>query len=258
MILGIDLRKVNEMNEFKQIGFGDLKHKTAEELRGAVIVGFDIDWASDFVLEDALQLASDCGIQPTLFVTHGSSLVHNLFKEKNYDFGLHPNFEKLLNGDDSNGIDARDVLQRLIHEFPGVDVVRSHCLTTSSKLKVLFKENNLSVESSFITHGTQSTFPNFWNEWTGVVQVPITWEDDVWFTLEEGEAGAHPERILRRDRLNVLTFHPIHLYMNTTDTHHYQSSKYASQDQKELTKHRKNEEFGVRNIFRNVAKAMAG
>lgn len=246
------------INSFKQIGFSDLKNRTIGELCGSVITGFDIDWASDFILEDVLQLASECGIKPTLFLTHASPLVYKLFKEKKYDFGLHPNFEKLLNGDDSNGKDAADVLHRLMIQFPGVDVVRSHSFTTSSRLKALFRDKNFSVESSFITYGTRTKFPNFWTEFNGMTIVPVTWEDDVWFTLEEGEIGANPSNILQRDALNVLTFHPIHLYLNTTNVAHYNASKYASNNPRELIKYRNNVEFGVRTIFRNIGKLING
>ncbi len=246
------------LNCFKQIGFSDIKNKTEEELCGSVIIGLDIDWASDFILEDTLLLASECGIKPTIFLTHESPLIHKIFKEKKYEFGLHPNFEKLLNGDDSNGLDAADVLNRLIHPFPNVDIVRSHCLTTSSRLKALFRSNNFSVESSFITHGTKRKFPNFWTEWTGITHVPITWEDDAWFTLEEGEIGARSSSILQFDMLNVLTFHPIHLFLNTTDAVHYNASKEFINNPKELIKFRKTEEFGVRKIFSNIGKMING
>ena len=246
------------MRYFNQIGFGDVENKTSEELNGSVIIGFDIDWASDFVLEDALLLASECGIKPILFLTHGSSLIHKLFKRKQYDFGLHPNFEKLLNGDDSNGLDAADVLNRLMLEFPGVDVVRSHSLTTSSRLKALFKDNNFSFESSFITHGTEKKFPNFWREWTGMLHVPITWEDDVWFTLNENYNDTARSNILKPDALNVLTFHPIHLFLNTTDALHYENSRKFFNDPQELIKHRNERETGVRTIFRYIGEKISG
>jgi hypothetical protein len=75
-----------------------------------------------------LQLVSEDGINLTLFLTQVSPLVRKLFKEKKNDFGLHHNFEKLLNDDDSNRIDAADVLHRIMIQFPGVDVVRSAAL----------------------------------------------------------------------------------------------------------------------------------
>ena len=125
-------------------------------------------------MEYVLQLTSDGGIKPTLFLTHISPLERKLFKQKKYDLGLHSNFEKLLNGDDGNRKDAADVLRRLMTQFSGVDVVRSYSLTTSPRLKVLFRDKNFSVESSFITHGTRTKFPNFWTEFSGITHVPIT------------------------------------------------------------------------------------
>jgi hypothetical protein len=65
-------------------------------------------------LERVLQLTSDDGIKPTLFLIHISPLVRKLFKQKKYDLGLHFNFKKLLNDDDSNRKDAADVLRRLM------------------------------------------------------------------------------------------------------------------------------------------------
>jgi hypothetical protein len=185
-------------------------------------------------LEHVLQLSSDGGIKPTLFLTDIFPLARKLLKEKKYDLGSHSNFKKLLNGDGSNRKDAADVLRRLMTQFPGVDVVRSHSLTTSPRLKVLFRDKNFSVESSFITYGTRTKFPNFWTEFSGITHVSITWEDDVWSALEEGEIGAYPSNTLQRDALNVLTFHAIHLYLNTANFIHYNASRYASSNPREL------------------------
>ena len=247
-----------QLKKFKQINFSDLKNMAEEDLRGAVIVGLDIDWASDFIMEDTLKLAYECGVNPTLFLTHQSPLLEKIFKEEKYEFGLHPNFEKLLDGDNSNGSNSADVLDRLIKHFPNVDIVRSHSLTTSSRLKALFKSKNFSFESSFITHGTNGKFPNFWREWNDMVHVPITWEDDVWFTLEGSEISAHPSNVLRPDMLNVLTFHPVHLFLNTTDEAHYNSSREVFSEPEKLIKLRKDKEFGVRDIFKNIGKTIAG
>ena len=200
----------------------------------SVTIGFDVDWASDFILEDVLQLASEDGVKAALFLTHISPLARKLFKEKKYDFDLHRNFEKILNGDNSNRKDAADVLRGLMIQFPGVDVVRSYSLTTSSRLKALFRDKNFSVEICFITNGVRTKFQNFWTEFSGMTHVPITFEDDVWFALEEGEIGAHPSNILQHDALNILTFHPIHLYLNTTNVAHYNASRYASNNPREL------------------------
>ena len=237
---------------FKQIKFRDLKNKGEEDLNGAVIPCFDIDWASDFVLEDTLSLAKDVGIDPTVFLTHNSPLQRNIFQKNEYEFGLHPNFEKLLSGDSSNGENSVNVLGRLTHLFPGLDIIRSHCLTTSSRLKSLFHQNNFLIESSLVTHGTNKQFPKLWQEWTGLVHVPITWEDDVWFSLNEGYTNPCTSKVLQLDTLNVLTFHPIHIYLNTTDALHYEQAKEFINDPDKLIKFRRTSKIGVRSIFKDI------
>ena len=107
---------------------------------------------------------SEGEIKPVIFLTHISPLVRKLFKQKKYDFGLHSNFKKLLNGDDGNRKYSANELRRLMTQFLGIDVVRSHSLTISLFLKVLFRDKNFFIKSSFITHETCAKFKNFWTE----------------------------------------------------------------------------------------------
>ena len=244
------------ISKFKQINFRDLKEKNEADLNGATIVGFDIDWASDFIIEDSLRLANEVGIIPTLFLTHNSPLLQKLKKKKKYEFGLHPNFEKLLSGDCSNGNDSVDVLGRLTDVFPDLELIRSHSLTTSSRLKSLFLQSGFCMESSFITHGIEDHFPKVWREWTGLFHVPITWEDDVWFVNNENYTDPYTSKILKVDTLNVLTFHPIHLYLNTNDSLHYSEAKVHQKNPEKLSKFRHYDNIGVRSIFKEIGAAI--
>lgn len=246
------------MSQYSQIGFGDIADRSDKELNGDIIICFDIDWAPDFILEDSLELAKRVGIRPTLFLTHHSPLCQEIFAEQKFEFGLHPNFEKLLSGDDSNGRNAGEVIDRLNQFFPGIKVIRSHSLTTSSRLKAIFKKNNFEIESSFVTQQTGKTFPNFWDEWTGLRQVPITWEDDVWFSSNKSQTGFSIKEIVRKDVLNVLTFHPIHLYLNTVDQAHYERSKPWIADSANLIKCRLKSDIGVRAVFKRVGALLKG
>ena len=246
------------MARHAQIEFGDIGHKTDEELNGAVIIGFDIDWAPDFILKDSLELAKTWGIKPTLFFTHESPLCNRIFKQNRFEFGLHPNFEKLLSGDWSNGQDALEVLNRLDQSFPGVKIIRSHSLTTSSKLKALFNKASYEIESSFVTQGTGKRFPNYWDEWTGLRQVPITWEDDIWFSSDRKPVEIDMLEIVKKDTLNVLTFHPIHLFLNTVNHRHYEESKSWMGHAANLMKCRNDGQVGVRSIFERVGALLNG
>ena len=243
---------------YKQIKFGTLANKSDKQLYKSTIISFDIDWAPDYVLEDALTLAHKLGIKPTLFLTHDSPLLKKIFRENNYEFGLHPNFEKLLNGDASNGRNSVEVLKKLTQCYSGIKIIRSHSLTTSSRLKALFQKNGFLIESSFISHGTKKKFPNFWKEYSGLLHVPITWEDDVWFTLNDKDPIIHLPKILQSEKLNVLTFHPIHLYLNTTDIRHYEKSRKFLNNPEELIKLRDTKNIGVRSIFKNIGEIING
>lgn len=246
-------------SKFKQINFSDLlissnRADFNKESKGNVIIGFDIDWASDFVIKDSLNLAYKFGIYPTLFLTHNSPFINKIYSEQKHEFGLHPNFERLLDGSDSNGENSQIVLSNLIDHFPNLKLVRSHSLTTSSRLKSLFKENGFLIESSFITHGTNEKFPKFWRDWSGLAHVPITWEDDVWFSLGENYEDPIKAKIIDSTSLNILTFHPIHLYLNTTNVDHYLRSKRFQNDPDLLIGQRARGEVGVRSVFKDIGR----
>lgn len=52
----------------------------------------DIDWASDFCIEDFLNIVESYGIKPTIFATHESSIINEQIKKEQIEIGIHPNF----------------------------------------------------------------------------------------------------------------------------------------------------------------------
>jgi hypothetical protein len=249
------------LNGFKLTLFSEIFNaplSQSSKFNNSVIIGFDLDWASDFVLEDSLNLAKEYGVNPALFVTHESPFIKKIFKEEKNEFGLHPNFERLLEGCDANGENSELVLERLTNKFPNLKLVRSHSLTTSSRLKMLFKKHGLLIESSFITHGSNVDFPKFWIDYFGLTQVPITWEDDLWFTSKKYYDNPITSEILRLDTINVLTFHPIHIYLNTINNNHYLKAKDFQHDEGVLINHRTEGRHGIRSIFKDVCRLING
>lgn len=55
-----------------------------------------MDWASDMVLRDFLDLVEMCDIKATIHVTHDTTILEDLLKNDNIDCGIHPNFNKAL------------------------------------------------------------------------------------------------------------------------------------------------------------------
>jgi len=213
------------------------------------ILTFDVDWAAEFVIADTLSLLKKSSLKATFFATHYSPSLQEAEACNDVSIGLHPNFEKLLVGDVSNGKNSAEVLERLIRLYPAARFVRSHCLTSSSRLKQLFFDTGFVVESSTILQDV-TTIPLPWKEFCGLTQVPITWEDDVWLSKrkesESGWIGA-----IRQDALNVINFHPIHIYLNSSNLDLYESTREYHRDSERLISFR-SVDFGVRDVFLEV------
>ena len=55
----------------------------------------DLDWCSDFVLEDTLNLFINNNIKRTIFSTHSTQLLNGL-NENQFEISIHPNFNNSL------------------------------------------------------------------------------------------------------------------------------------------------------------------
>lgn len=215
------------------------------DLYGKVIISFDVDWAEDFIIKDLFELLKDYDLKYTIFLTHQSEFLNKIFNEKNISFGLHPNFDNLLNGNFSNGETANEVLEKLIDIYPGCNVIRSHTLTRSSRLSQLFKSKNFSVESNYLMHNLDN-IPLPWLDFTGMIQAPISWEDDCWLAQPYSINGI--KDIIKQNQLNIINIHPIHVYLNSNNINHYNSCRDKHRDSNELINFRY-KGFGVRSIL---------
>ena len=81
--------------------FGKVSEISLEEPSSyeKVFLTFDIDWASDFVLEYCIDLIESAQVKATFFVTHETPLLERLRENPNFELGIHPNFNPLLEGD---------------------------------------------------------------------------------------------------------------------------------------------------------------
>ena len=57
---------------------------------------FDVDWASEEMLHDVIQLLEKYNCKATFFATHKSKIIESLSNSSNFEIGLHPNFNFLL------------------------------------------------------------------------------------------------------------------------------------------------------------------
>lgn len=175
---------------------------------------FDLDWAPERMVDELRELLEEHDLPATVFCTHRSPAVERLLARESCEPGLHPNF---LAGGDPGAI-----LARLRSEIPDASAVRNHALYYHSGLLALFHRAGLRVLSNDLMFLQPQIEP--WYDWSGMVRLPIYWEDDVHCAFFERVFS--PELLaLERPGLKVLSFHPVHLCLNTRDLGEYRALK---------------------------------
>lgn len=184
----------------------------------------DIDWAHDSVVADTLAIIAEAGVAATWFVTHATSVLADIRATPGQELGLHPNFNPLLEGADGS---AKDTLQKIHAVVPEARSVRSHSLTRSSRLAAMFREQGMTHESNYFVPPCAGERIAPWRDFTGLLQVPIRWEDDVRLLDPTiGEPSHHLGKLLPL----TVDFHPIHVFLNTTTMTEYNDAKPFSRD----------------------------
>lgn len=179
----------------------------------------DIDWAHDAVIKDALELIEQYGAKATWFVTHPTAILDEVRAAGMHELGLHPNFNQLLEGQTAH---ARDIVYELQQFVPEASSVRSHSLLRSNRLAFTFREMGLTHESNYFLPPSVGTDVAAWRDFSGLVQVPIRWEDDVRLI---DPSIAEPVEFLDRLSLCTFDFHPIHIFLNTCTLEDYESAR---------------------------------
>jgi hypothetical protein len=198
----------------------------------------DIDWAHDDILDDAIELMEVYQVPATWFVTHDTPLLARLRSNPNFELGIHPNFNFLLNGDDRFGKNAVDVVDRLLTIVPEAKCVRSHSTTQSSGLLDLFRRKGLTHECNSFIPVQSGIELKPWRLWSGITCVPYSWEDDV-ACLYGPESGAWPmSRLIGREGIKVFDFHPVHIFLNTEHMDRYEKTRAWHRAPQELRAHR--------------------
>ena len=208
-------------------------------------LSFDLDWAPEHVLEDLYSFLKDMDACVTVFVTHHSQAVQKISKLPNVEIGLHPNFLQDGSKAQSTSEHEKHRLAELKNLFPQAEGLRSHDLYSRSGLLKLLHEKKIAYVSNevrFLTEGLQPFY-----DWTGMVQLPIFWEDDIHCLYMDEDFSLSFDQ--EHSGIRIFNFHPIHIYLNTPHFNHYKQAKDKMKDEKELIKLRYKGK-GVRSIFK--------
>ena len=216
-----------------------------------VILTFDLDWCSDEVLEDTLNLLGKR--KSIFFVTHKSKVVDKMRENSNYELGIHPNFNFLLSGDFRYGNSIDEVLKYYLDIIPEAKSIRSHCLTQSSIILDNAKELGLERAFNTLIPHTSNIELKPYKHSNGIIEYPHFWEDDV--SIEcKWEWSA--KRYLDYKGLKVFNFHPIHIFLNSEDLSRYTRAKPYLQDFNRLKEFVNKESYGVRDFFIDLLKGI--
>ncbi|MDE5591400.1 MAG: hypothetical protein K2I63_00360 [Helicobacter sp.] len=117
-----------------------------------IFLTFDVDWASDFVLEYCIELLYKAKRKVTWFATHQTPLLDRIREIPFFELGIHPNFNPLLEGNFCYGNHYAKVLEYYLKIVPEAKVMRSHSLGLSSRIL-------MEAQSMGITHESNLCIP---------------------------------------------------------------------------------------------------
>lgn len=214
-------------------------------------ITFDVDWASDEVLEYVIEILKKYDAKGTFFATHKTKVLDSS-NSSNYEVGMHPNFNFLLNGDFRYGANYKEVISFYKRMYPDSVSVRSHSLTQSSLITEEFFKQGFKFESNHLSpHVSVVELRPYSILGDDIVKVPFLWIDDVHFYCQKPWSW---DLIMQSKGLRVLDFHPIHVFLNTEKIERYYDAKPFLNDFEELKKHINTGSYGTRDFLIDLLK----
>jgi hypothetical protein len=206
-----------------------------ENWKESIFLTFDFDWASDFVLEETLDLLDQFDVSATFFVTHSTPLLERIRQNPRYELGIHPNFDDLLIAAEKFSEEYADGrFLNLLKVVPEALSWRSHSTTNSSRLLEVASKTGILFDCNYLIPYNSGIVLRPWTLWNNMIRCPYFFEDDVSleYKLEEDSISF----LLERKGLKIFDFHPIHIYLNTDSLAVYESSRPFQRDSNNLKK----------------------
>ncbi|MEM9100674.1 MAG: hypothetical protein AAGB12_00010 [Pseudomonadota bacterium] len=176
---------------------------------------FDIDWAPDFAILKCLELVENANCKATFFATHDTPLNQEIIS-RGHTLGIHPNF---LPGS-SQGTDVKAIISECLKYSPNAWCMRTHALVQSSPLlhEIFASFPQLKLDVSLFMHRSPYAHKTSWNfDGVSFERLLYNWEDDAEFHFYNSEEQSE----LFFGDLTVFDFHPIHVFLNTSDGSEY-------------------------------------
>ncbi len=209
-----------------------------------IYLTFDIDWAHDDVLNYTIDLVESYDVCATWFVTHETPILDRLRANPNFELGVHPNFNPLLNGSLESFKNAYEVLTNILSIVPEAVSVRSHSMTQNTYLLQIFRDAGLTHDSNHFIPSQSKMVLLPWRLWNGLIKCPYFWEDDLHCLFKDHSVEI--DDLIQQEGLKIFDFHPIHVFLNTESLDRYECTRPFHHSPKELIKH-SYEGYGTRN-----------
>ena len=234
------------MNKFGLISEIDVDEPNSWQDR--IFITLDIDWANDLVLKDTIDIISQYGARATFFTTHDTPLNSLLCSNEDFELGIHPNFNFLLNGDFEKGANFNQILDNTHSYAPFSTSVRSHSITQNGPILDAFVNKGISHDSNDYIPEYSLIELKPWKTANGLIKVPYCWADEHAFT---GKHINSFQDIFKNTGLTVFDFHPIHIYLNTEKAARYEKCRAFHNSPDELLNYRC-QGYGTRSRFKEL------
>lgn len=187
-----------------------------------IVLTFDIDWASDAVIQFVLDELIEKQIKSTWFITHNFPLLEKMKSRPDlFELGIHPNF---LPGTTQGDTDD-DILNNLLRILPQTELIRMHSVYQSGPLlSKIVKGTPIKIDSSiFLPEMSHIQIVTHLTPYGALKRVPVFWADD--YELLKNETDWEPKKYFSVTGLKVFLFHPVHIAWNTFSHKQYEEYK---------------------------------
>lgn len=217
-----------------------------------IFLTFDMDWASDEVLRDFYDLICELDVCGTIHVTHSTNLLDIFQRDGKLELGIHPNYNMLLDGGEE-GRSYEEVISDIHEIVPNAVTVRSHSLTTSSRIEFKCKEYGLKYDLNMLYPPQNGDCIRCYKNVSGLYKIPFIYEDDIWLMSGEKKSASY---YLSDDFLapRVFNFHPIHIFLNSESIDRYEKARSSFNNYNELLRFKNINEFGIKDYFLELVK----
>jgi len=188
-----------------------------------ILISFDTDWAPDFMIEKITNILIKKKIKSTWFITHSSPEIDKIKKNQDlFEIGLHPNFYPCSD----HGNTEENILKNVQNLFPEATSIRTHGLYQNTKLlnKITDILPNIKTDVSLYWPGLKQieAFDYYAPNMKKLKRIPFVWEDDMEFVNSQNWSL---DKLKKNKGITILNFHPIHVYLNSSDYNNYNKIK---------------------------------